>query len=162
MTDAADHAKTDSASDGAPRPGRLDFAQKIADRLGVDLPDQASLDWRACADFIDKNKHVLDDPPTQPQVAYAMKIAEHLNVELPPEAPASWRICKEFIEKHKAQMPPATDRPDKPASEGQIKAVKAIAARKKLTAPAGYESSSHLCSRFIDEHGDKRATPTKA
>lgn len=154
MTD--EQSQASSAKTNAPTQGRIDFARQIADKLGVDLPDAISEDWRACADFINKNKHVLDTPPSDAQLAFAQRIAAHLKLDLAPEVHQSWRACKEFIEANKAKMPAATDRPDKPASEGQIKAVTAIAARKKLKPPTGFEGSSHLCSRFIDEHGEKR------
>lgn len=149
-------AEKDALPSNAPTPARLKLAEDIAARLGVDLPDAAMEDWRACADFITKNRAAIDEPPSDNKLGLAESLAQRMGVELPQEARVSWRACNAFIDGNIASAPPPAGVTPKAPSEKQIAFVERLATEKGIQPPANYRESSWACSKFIDAHAVKK------
>lgn len=89
----------------APRAGKptqkmLEFAQKIAAKLGINLPEEAEKDFDVCRAFIDENKEAANRP-SEKQLAFAHKIAERKGVEIPEEVLADSRALSKWIDENK-------------------------------------------------------------
>lgn len=142
-------------TDNVPNEKRLAFAQEIAAALGQDLPAACREDWRACAEFIDRNKAAVARPPSDKQLAFARKIAEAMAVELPAKVAESSEACSAFIEANKSALPVGGHGGaggDWPPSEKALDFAKKIAKSLNISLPEAASISRVACSHFIDDN----------
>lgn len=84
----------------APTPKMLDFAQKIAARLNLELPDEVPGDFEACRAFIDANRDAANRPSDK-QVSYAQSIAKSKGLSVPADALTDSRRMSAWIDEHR-------------------------------------------------------------
>lgn len=86
-----------------PSDAQLGFARKIAEGMGVALPEDIAADRRKLSAWIDANaknapQRDTDQPATSAQVHAAEKIAQAKGIEVPPEAMKSKALISKWIE----------------------------------------------------------------
>uniref|UniRef100_A0A7S2MDI0 Uncharacterized protein n=1 Tax=Haptolina brevifila TaxID=156173 RepID=A0A7S2MDI0_9EUKA len=86
----------DAYSNFAPSEKQLQYAQRLAQRTGLDLPPEALSDKESCSAFIDEA--LSKSPPSANQVAYAKSLAQSACIELPEQVLRSAKSCSEFID----------------------------------------------------------------
>jgi hypothetical protein len=74
----------------------LAFAEKLATKKGVEMPDAVREDFDACRAFIDAH-----NAPSEKQLAFAEKIAEEQGVELPEETRKDAGKLSQWIDANK-------------------------------------------------------------
>lgn len=84
----------------APTPKMLEFAQKIASRLNLELPSDVPGDFEACRTFIDANKDAANRP-SEKQVNYAESIAKSKGLTVPADVLADSRRTSMWIDEHR-------------------------------------------------------------
>lgn len=84
----------------APTPKMLEYARKIAVKLGLELPEAAEKDFDQCRAFIDANKDAANKP-TDRQLSFAKQIAERKGIEIPAPALADGRELSKWIDANK-------------------------------------------------------------
>lgn len=98
-----------SLGDGQPKKSRppsekqLNLAQKIADDLSIQIPEEALKDSYACSKFIDthikKAKEKSKRPPSEKQLAFAQKLSEETGVKITQKAKTDSMECSKFIDR---------------------------------------------------------------
>lgn len=83
-----------------PTPKMLEYAQKIAMRLGQELPPEAANDFEKCRAYIDENKEAASRP-TEKQLNFAKTISERKGVTIPDDALADGRKLSKWIDDNK-------------------------------------------------------------
>lgn len=152
-------------SSDAPSANQIAFAEKIADALGVPLPDACRDDWRKCREFIDKNRSALPSgdggtplPPKEKQLAFAEKIAAAMGIPLSDECRSDYKKCGEFIDKNKSALPPGGEGSggaSYPPKERQLAYAESIASRLGVELPADVRADWKKCSAWIDANKSK-------
>ncbi|QHS09075.1 hypothetical protein [Sinimarinibacterium sp. NLF-5-8] len=92
-------AESDKQNQNAnpPTPKMLAWAQTVAERFGVDLPQDAHASFESCKAFLDEHKPV---PPSQKQVEYAQRIAQSLGIELEEETLADYMLTSQWLDQN--------------------------------------------------------------
>jgi DNA topoisomerase-3 len=90
-------------SEAKPTEKQVEFAQKLALQVGVDLPEESKNRSVACSKFIDKYKDKV--PPTDGQKGFAQKLIDGLpkGTVVPSDVMTNVNSCRAFIDKHKGQ-----------------------------------------------------------
>ena len=83
------------ASDYEPSEKQVRYAQQLAQRAGVPLPEEALVDRERCSIFIDEA--LSKCAPSSKQVAFAESLAMAKGEPLPDDARASAKACSEYI-----------------------------------------------------------------
>ena len=83
-----------------PTPKMLDFATKIAAKLGQDLPEEVAESFDACKAYLDANQAAAKQP-SEKQLKFANSIAERKGVEIPAEALADGKLLSAWIDANK-------------------------------------------------------------
>lgn len=78
----------------------LEFAKNIANKVGVQVPDEVMVDWDACKAFIDSHKDVAMRPSDK-QLNFANSIASNRGLTIPAEVLANGRELSKWIDEHK-------------------------------------------------------------
>lgn len=78
----------------------LDYAKRIATKLGQDLPEEVENNFDACRAYIDENQAVAK-APSERQLSYAKSIAERKGAEIPAEALADGKLLSAWIDANK-------------------------------------------------------------
>lgn len=91
---------TSSRRVGPPTQKMLEYAEKIATRLGQTLEPGVAEDFDKCRAYIDQNKEAANRP-TEKQLVFARRIAERTGELIPPEALANGRELSTWIDKNK-------------------------------------------------------------
>lgn len=81
---------------GTPTDKMLAYAEKIADELGIEMPQDAAENFDACRAFIDANADSV--PPTDKQVGLAQRIASSNGARIPADVLASKRKLSAWID----------------------------------------------------------------
>lgn len=84
----------------APTPKMLEYATNIARKMGVELPEDASISFDACRAFIDANKDAAMRP-SEKQLKFATNIAERKGISIPPEVEANGPMLSKWIDENK-------------------------------------------------------------
>lgn len=88
-----------------PSEAQINYAKKISEAIGIELPNDYELDYRICKDFIEKNsKKMPAKAPSQKQINFAKSISEKAGIELPKDYDKDIKICSDFIEKNKSKI----------------------------------------------------------
>jgi len=91
--------EADFGFSSAPRPPsekQVQYAQRLAQQLGFELPSETLNDMTQCSNFIDEM--LSKAPPSERQVAFAKQIATTANIELPEAALQSSKSISQYIE----------------------------------------------------------------
>lgn len=141
-----------STKSGTPTQKQLEFAQKIAQRIGAELSDEELSSFAACSAFIEANKEAYmssggggggSGGPTAKQLEYAEKIAQRAGISLTKAQRESFAECSAFIEKHKdAGAPPPTDK--------QLAFAERISSSKSIPIPNSARKNMRELSKWID------------
>lgn len=83
-----------------PTPKMLQFAERIASRLGESLPADVADDFEKCKAYIDEKKEAASRP-TAKQLSFAKTIAEKKGVEIPEAELADGRLLSKWIDGNK-------------------------------------------------------------
>jgi DNA topoisomerase-3 len=83
-----------------PTPKMLEYAQKIATKLGQKLTPEIVDDFDQCRAYIDANKEAASRP-TEKQLNFAKQIAERKGAQIPAEALADGRLLSKWIDDNK-------------------------------------------------------------
>jgi DNA topoisomerase-3 len=83
-----------------PTPKMLDFARRIAAKLGQELPEDVAESFDACKAYLDANQAAAKQP-TERQLGFARSIAERKGVEIPAEALAEGKLLSAWIDANK-------------------------------------------------------------
>jgi DNA topoisomerase-3 len=83
-----------------PTPKMLDYARRIADKLGQKLAADIAESFDACRAFIDANAQAANRPSDK-QHSFARNIAERKGATIPPEALAEGRVLSKWIDDNK-------------------------------------------------------------
>jgi len=84
-----------------PSEKQLAFAQSVAERAGVALPDTVRGSARDLSAWIDATlKKAPPRPPSEKQIAFAEKLAEEAGVDLPAAVRSDATACSAFIDKN--------------------------------------------------------------
>ena len=84
-------------------PAQVQFAQRLSQQLGIDLPAESLTDQTRCSSFIDE---ALDKvPPSNRQLEFARSISQNANIELPEHATRSSRTISAYIEANQHLAP---------------------------------------------------------
>ena len=78
----------------------VEFATKIAKALNQPLPEEVSLDFDACKQFIDDNKAAASRP-SEKQLKYAQSIADKKSLTIPDEVKADAKEISKWIDENK-------------------------------------------------------------
>lgn len=113
-----------------PSDKQLAFVAKLAAERGIEVPDDAKTDAKACSALIDrllaekagpattpaaptpapaKAKSAASKAPSDKQIAYAQKLAREKKLRLPAGYQSDWRICRDFIDTALGKTPPEPD-----------------------------------------------------
>ena len=101
------HSKLASKDDDAhlgfstqtePSPKQLDYAAKLAQRAGIEMPDDAYTHRSACTSFIDNALSMIS--PSAAQERFATSLAEARGVPLPPDVLTSAKAVSEYIDRN--------------------------------------------------------------
>ena len=87
-------------SDNKPSEKQLEFAQKIAQKLGIDVPESAVNDRAACSSFIEANREAALRPSAK-QISFAENIAKNKGLVVPPDALKDGRELSKWIDENK-------------------------------------------------------------
>ncbi len=93
-------AMTEASRSNKPTQKMVDFAVRIAQRKGEELPAAARTEWDACTAYIDANKEAVMRP-TEKQKAFADRIAREKGLTLPPEALTDGRLLSKWIDSNR-------------------------------------------------------------
>ncbi|KWT98319.1 MULTISPECIES: DNA topoisomerase [unclassified Variovorax] len=77
----------------------LEFAKRIADKVGKKVPDDVMADWDACKAFIDENKDAAMRP-SEKQIAFAGRIAKEKGLTVPDDALKDGRELSRWIDEN--------------------------------------------------------------
>lgn len=83
-----------------PTPKMLDFARKIAAKLGEELPEDVEASFDACRAYLDANQEVARRP-SEKQLNFANNIAERKGLEISAEVLADGRKLSAWIDENK-------------------------------------------------------------
>lgn len=83
-----------------PTPKMVDFARRIATKLGQDLPEEVEASFDACKAYLDANQAAAKQP-SEKQLSFANSIAERKGVEIPAEALAEGKLLSAWIDANK-------------------------------------------------------------
>jgi len=78
----------------------IDFARKIATRLGQELPKEVEASFDACKAYLDANQAAVKRP-TEKQLGFANNIAERKGLEIPDDALADGKLLSAWIDANK-------------------------------------------------------------
>lgn len=150
-----------------PSEKQLAYAQTLALRLKVQLPDMAATDSYECSSFIDSMLSRV--PPTDKQKAYALSLAQQQGLMLEDSELESAAGCSEAIDRLRSGpsssyssygSAPAstaavsrtmyTQGPGEP-SQKQIDFAISLAKKSKLGLPYEVMSEKEACTQFIDQ-----------
>lgn len=84
----------------APTPKMLQFAERIAARLGEAVPAEVAADFEKCKAYIDEKKDAANRP-TAKQLSFAKTIAERKGVEIPEAELNDGRALSKWIDENK-------------------------------------------------------------
>jgi DNA topoisomerase-3 len=88
------------SDNNAPSNKQLEFASKIAQKLGIDLPEDVLQDRKACSAFIEANQEAALRPSAK-QIAFAENIAKNKGLTVPPAAMKDGRELSKWIDENK-------------------------------------------------------------
>jgi len=134
----------------APTQKQLQYAQSLAERSGVEIPEGALQDKQQCSDFISQQLEgrgpipIGSQAPSEKQLAYAKSLAEDNGVDIPDEIYDSRASCSDFIEQ---QLAARGSRP----SQRQIEFAASLAQAMGMNMPERARTDRSYCSEFIDE-----------
>ncbi|KAL3920028.1 MAG: hypothetical protein SGPRY_005409 [Prymnesium sp.] len=128
-----------------PTDKQLGYAQMLAERANLELPEEALRYSHACSNFIDEARAVI--PPTQKQIHLANKLAKEKNIILPEAAIESTAAASTFIN---TKIGADADLP----SEKQLALAISLARKHKQDLSHQVLSDKQACSSFIAEHID--------
>lgn len=103
---ASSNKENSNMSDGqaprsnAPTAKQLDYAGRIAQKLGKELTEEQRTSYDACSAFIEENKDAANRP-TEKQVAFATRIANDKGLTVPEEALKDGRELSKWIDANK-------------------------------------------------------------
>lgn len=66
---------------GTPTEKMVQWARKVAERLGLELTEEQETDFDACRAFLDENSNNV--PPTKKQIDLVRKLADERGLDLP-------------------------------------------------------------------------------
>lgn len=89
----------DTTRANKPSDKMLEFAKRIATKVGVKVPNEVMTDWDACKQFIDDNKEAAMRP-SEKQIAFANRIAQEKGVSVPEEALKDGRELSKWIDEN--------------------------------------------------------------
>lgn len=73
------------------------FAEKLAAKNNVQLPDDFRSDFNACQQFIEQNTKTKDSKPTPGMVTFALSVSKEKNLELPNGWRESYELTRAFL-----------------------------------------------------------------
>lgn len=92
---------------GTPNEKVIAAANRVAERLGINIPEGVSKSFDACRGFLDANPL----PPSERQLAFARALSEEHGEKIPKECLGDPRKLRGWIgkvlAKHKGLVPPA-------------------------------------------------------
>ena len=90
-------------SESKPTPKQVEFAQKLAGQVGVELPEIAKEKSVECSKFIEEYKNKV--PPSEGQKKFAQTLIDGLpeGTKVPSDVMTNVNSCRAFIDKHKNQ-----------------------------------------------------------
>lgn len=91
---------SEQARTNKPTQKMLDFASRIAQRKGEELPAEARESFDACSQYIDANKEAAMRP-TEKQVGLAERIARDKGLQIPAEARSDGRALSRWIDENR-------------------------------------------------------------
>jgi len=91
---------SDQPRSNKPTDKMLEFAKRIATKLGIQVESEVLTDFDACKQFIDENKDNAMKP-SEKQLAFAERIAKEKGLEISDEARVNGRVLSEWIDVNK-------------------------------------------------------------
>lgn len=89
------------AAQRAPSAAQVELVGKVADALGVPLPQDAKTRFDACTAFLTTHLPAYHArPPSAAQAALATKIASERGIDLPADVTTSQAACRAFLDAH--------------------------------------------------------------
>jgi DNA topoisomerase-3 len=83
-----------------PSEKQLAFANRLAEQIGVSIPEEAKTSSKVLSAWIDKAAQKAPPrPPSAKQMVFARKLAEENNVDLPEQVEKDIKACSAFIDK---------------------------------------------------------------
>ncbi len=160
--DGSDFFLPSEARDYKPSEKQLEYANKIADSLGLDISSVNLESGREVSAFMEKNAkaYKLSFKPSDKQVDYAQGIADKAHIELPDEVKHSAVKLSAWIDKNK-QAGINASMASKAPSERQIALAEKLAADSGNPLPEGYAANMLVCSQFIDQVMGGKPKPKK-
>jgi len=157
------HSKLASKDDDAylgfpqtePSQKQLDYAEKLAQRAGITIPDDVRTHRSACTSFIDDALSMI--PPSAAQERFATSLAEARGVPLPGDVLRSAKAVSEYINRN----PLASGY--SPTNDSTLPTTKQLLFAAQLARKAGMGlshdalASKKAMSKFIDERLDSDA-----
>lgn len=92
---------TDTPRENKPTDKMLEFAKRIATKLGIPVTDEVMVDYDACKAFIDLNKEA-SMRPSEKQINFANRIAKENNVTVPEDALKDGMVLSRWIDENKS------------------------------------------------------------
>lgn len=92
-----EEARNTNARRSTPTDKMLVWAEKVADRTGDELPDEAREDFEVCRQWLDDHPNI---PPSEKQIAYAQRIAEESDIELPDDALTDYKVMSKWLDEN--------------------------------------------------------------
>lgn len=78
----------------------LNFAKKLAEQLGLELPAEVSESFEGCKAFLDAHAQTVTSP-TQKQIDFAKSIAQRKNIQVPEKVRNDKRLLSKWIDENK-------------------------------------------------------------
>lgn len=94
--------RAESATSGkslAPTDKQIDYATKLAARLGLELPSSVRTDFDACREFLDRYSSVT--PPSEKALSFAESIAKRKSLSIPDKTKCNARGLSAWIDANK-------------------------------------------------------------
>lgn len=150
--DGSDFFLPSEARDYKPSEKQLDYANKIADSLGLDISSVNLESGREVSAFMEKHAkaYKLNFKPTEKQILFAEGIAEKVGIDLPDDIKNSAVKLSAWIEKNK-QAAMNASMASKPPTDKQIALAEKLATDSGNALPEGYATNMLVCSQFIDQ-----------
>lgn len=130
----------------------IGLAEKLSERHGVELPDEARKSSSLCKKFID-NYVEKSANPSEKQLALAEKIAKLLEIDIPKPALTDNKVTKAFIDDnidaYKKRMG------DKQPSDAMILLMEKLSSKHSVEVPEEARKKMSAARKFIETYKDK-------
>lgn len=128
-----------------PSAKQIELAQSLAERTGLDIPEEATKSAKAMSDWIDAAmKKAPPKPPSPKQLELADRLSEGAGMEIPESARQSAAELSAWIDKAMKKQPA------RPPSPKQLALAERLAGEAGEDLPANCAEDMKACSAYID------------